>query len=217
MLSGPRSKPVRWYFDVVSPFAYLQWQRLRPMLDTHGIAPVPILFGAVLDALGQRGPAEIPRKRESTYRHVLWQARAQGVPLAFPPAHPFNPLAALRLCIAAGNTPDAIDAVFGWIWGEGRAGDDVDALAPLCERLGVEVASLSSDAVKATLHGNTRDALDAQVFGVPTLQVGDALFWGNDAHDFAMAVLGDPSLLEDPEMRKVASLPVGVVRRVPSR
>lgn len=203
----------RWYFDVVSPFAYLHWRKLKPVLAVHAIEPVPILFGAVLAALEHRGPAEIPRKREFTYRHVLWQARRDGVPLHFPPAHPFNPLPALRLCIAAGNTPQAIDAIFDWIWADGHAADSVDALASVIEGLDIDEAALSSEAVKATLRGNTQRALDARVFGVPTLEIGDALFWGNDAHDFAMAVLRDPSLLEDPEMQRVATLPVGIERR----
>lgn len=207
------AQAARWFFDVVSPFAYLQWRKLEPVLAGHAIEPVPILFGAVLDALGQRGPAEIPRKREFTYRHVLWQARRDGVALRFPPAHPFNPLHALRLCIAAGNTPQAINAVFNWIWAEGHAGDSVEALAPLRERLGIDEAALSSDVVKATLRANTQRALDARLFGVPTLEIGDALFWGNDAHDFALAVLRDPSLLDAPEMQRLASLPVGIARR----
>ncbi|MCR6663947.1 MAG: 2-hydroxychromene-2-carboxylate isomerase [Luteimonas sp.] len=207
------AQAARWYFDVVSPFAYLQWRKLEPVLAAHAIEPVPILFGAVLDALGQRGPAEIPRKREFTYRHVLWQAQRDGVTLRFPPAHPFNPLHALRLCIAAGNTRQAINAVFNWIWAEGHAGDSVEVLAPLRERLGIDEAALSSDAVKATLRANTQRALDARVFGVPTLEIGNALFWGNDAHDFALAVLRDPSLLDAPEMQRLASLPVGIARR----
>jgi 2-hydroxychromene-2-carboxylate isomerase len=213
MLSVSVAPGARWYFDLVSPFAYLHWQRLRPLLETHAIEPVPILFGAVLDALGQRGPAEIPRKREFTYRHVLWQARSRGVPLRFPPAHPFNPLAALRLCIAAGSAPEAIDAAFDWIWAQGNAGDSAEALAPLLQRLHVAPERLADAAVKATLRDNTQAALDAQVFGVPTLQIGDTLFWGDDAHEFALAVLRDPALLDDAEMQRVADLPVGVVRR----
>ena len=201
-----------WYFDFISPFAYLQWQKLRLMLGEHAIEPVPMLLGAVLETLGQRGPAEIPRKREFTYRHVLWQAHREGVPLRFPPAHPFSPLAALRLCIAAGTTPDAIGAIFDWIWAQGRAGDSAEALAPVCERLGVDGQALAGDAVKAALRDNTQRAVEAQVFGVPTLQIGDALFWGNDAHDFAMAVMRNPGLLDGDAMRGAAALPVGVTR-----
>ncbi|MEZ0471450.1 2-hydroxychromene-2-carboxylate isomerase [Luteimonas salinilitoris] len=203
---------VRWYFDFISPYSYLQWHKLRELLDEHGIVPVPILFAAVLDAVGNRGPAEISGKREFAYRHILWRARRDGVPLRFPPAHPFNPLAALRLCIAAGSTAAAIDAVFDWIWAQGNAGDSVLALAPVIERLGLRAAAVSDPSVKSALHANTRAAIEAGVFGVPTLAIGDDRFWGDDAHEFAMAVLRQPDLLEDPEMQRLASLPVGVTR-----
>ncbi len=202
----------RWYFDFISPFAYLQWQKLRPLLDEHAIRPVPILFAAVLDALGQRGPAEIPGKRTFTYRHVLWQAREAGVPLRFPPAHPFNPLHALRLCIATNSSPEAIDAIFTRIWGEGAPGDSPDVLAELAARLGTSADALAAPAVKAALRANTEQAIAAGVFGVPTLALGKSLFWGNDAHAFAVAVLRDPALLDEAEMRRLAELPVGVQR-----
>ena len=62
------------------------------------------------------------------------------------------------------------------------------------------------------LRNCTEIALSAGVFGVPTLALGNALFWGNDAHAFAVAVLRDPALLDEAEMRRVAGLPVGVQR-----
>jgi 2-hydroxychromene-2-carboxylate isomerase len=86
------ARAVRWYFDFISPFAYLHWPKVKAAMSERAIMPVPILFAAVLDTRGQKGPAEIPSKREFTYRHVLWQARQAGVPLRFPPTHPFNPL-----------------------------------------------------------------------------------------------------------------------------
>lgn len=206
---------VRWYFDFISPYAYLQWRKLQPMLDARGIVPVPILFGAVLDHLGQRGPAEIPAKRLSAYRHLVWRAARDGVAFRFPPAHPFNPLPALRACIATGNDPETIDALFDWIWGQGRAADSVEALAPLLQARGIDPQALGDPAVKQRLHDDTRAALEAGVFGVPTLAVGDALVWGDDAHDFALALLDDPGLLDTPPMRRVAALPEGVRRPRP--
>ncbi|MBW3550186.1 MAG: 2-hydroxychromene-2-carboxylate isomerase [Proteobacteria bacterium] len=204
---------MRWYFDLLSPFSYLQWQKLKALRDGHTITAVPIMFAAVLDAHGQKGPAEIPGKREFTYRHVLWQARQEGVTLRFPPAHPFNPLPALRACIAAGSTAQAVDAIFAWIWSEGRAADTAEALAPLLDTLGIEAAALSADATKAALRANTEAAIAAGVYGVPSLAIGEQLFWGNDAHEFAMAALEDPNLLAEGEMRRVATLPVGIQRR----
>ncbi|QQP94479.1 2-hydroxychromene-2-carboxylate isomerase [Lysobacter enzymogenes] len=204
---------LRWYFDFISPFSYLQWRKLRELTHERAVALVPVAFGAVLSAHSHKGPAEIPGKREFTYQHVLWQARRDGVALRFPPAHPFNPLAALRLCVAAGSGAAAVDAIFDWIWRDGRAGDSVDALAPVAAALGVPAEAIGSDAVKAALRANTESALLAGVFGVPTLSIGAQLFWGNDAHEFALDALQHPELLEDPEMQRLKQLPVGVQRR----
>jgi len=210
--------PLTWYFDFISPFSYLQWQRLKPLLrecEAAGtpVRLVPIVFAAVLDARGQKGPAEIPGKREFTYRHVLWLARQAGVTLRFPPAHPFNPLASLRLSIAAGDTPEAVDSIFDWIWTHGRAGDSVEALVPLMAALDVPADALDADDTKATLRANTDAAIAAGVYGVPTLSVRGELFWGNDAFDFALATMRDPALLQDEEMRRLTLLPVGLQRR----
>ena len=206
--------PLRWYFDVISPFAALQWPKVKALAARRDVVLVPVLLAALLAARGQKGPAEIPGKREFTYRHVLWQAREAGVPLQFPPAHPFNPVTALRLCIAGGSTVAVVDAVFDWIWAQGRAGDSSQALQPLLHQLGIDADAVAGPAVKNALRANTDAALAAGVFGVPTLQVGDALFWGNDAHAFALAVLDDPALLDDAQMRRVANLPIAASRNV---
>ena len=203
----------RWYFDFVSPFSYLHWQKMRPLVEAGRVEAVPIVFGAVLHAHGIRGPAEIPGKREFIYRQALWQAAREGVPLAFPPAHPFNPLAALRLCVAAGSSPRAISAIFDAIWREGRSGDD--AVAAAAPALGIDDAAgaIADPGVKDRLRANTDAALAAGVFGVPTLAVDGELFWGNDSHDLMLAVLDDPGLLREGPLAAAADLPVGIERR----
>ena len=204
-----------WYFDFVSPFSYLHWQKMQPLVEAGRVEAVPIVFGAVLHALGILGPAEIPKTREFIYRQALWQARRDGVTLRFPPAHPFNPLPALRLCVAAGATPPAIGTVFEAIWAEGLAGDAPLVLDGLAARLGLAdaAAAIADPVVKDRLRANTDAALAAGVFGVPTLAVEGELFWGNDSHDLMLAVLEDPGLLRQGELAGVAAIPVGVERR----
>lgn len=207
-------EPLRWYFDFISPFSYLQWQKVKRLRDEgHAVEPMPIMFAAVLDACGQKGPAEIPGKREFTYRHVLWQAAREGVPLVFPPSHPFNPLPALRLCVASGCSASAVDAIFDWTWKSGRAADTPGAIGPLAAALGIAPDALASDGVKNALRERTEAAIAAHVYGVPTLAIGEALFWGNDAHDFALACLRDPGLLSTGEMSRVGELPIGIRRK----
>ena len=212
---GREEPALAWFFDFISPFGYLQWPAIRALAEGRPIALRPVLLAALLGHHGQKGPAEIASKREFTYRHVLWKARGRGVPLHFPPAHPFDPLPALRLCVAAGSTPDAVTVLFDWLWAQGRAGDSADALATPARALGIAdaAAAIASPAVKAELRANTDAAIAAGVFGVPTLAIGDDLFWGDDALDFAQAVLADPGLLHDPEMQRLAALPATAQRR----
>ncbi|MFI4959779.1 2-hydroxychromene-2-carboxylate isomerase [Rhodanobacter sp. B05] len=208
--------PVTWYFDFISPFAWLHWPKVKALAATQPVTLRPILFAGVLDRCGQKGPAEIPAKREFTYRYTLWRARQANQPLKYPPAHPFNPLAALRLCIAEGSSIAATDAIFDWIWGQGQAADSAEALAPVAAKLGIEDihAAIARPEVKAKLRENFDQAMSEQIFGVPTLSIGGRLFWGEDAHDFAMACLRDPTLWDDAEMQRVAALPVGISRTV---
>lgn len=209
---------LRWYFDFVSPFAYLHWQQLKTLPQFERITPVPIALGAVLHHLGNLGPAEIPAKRRFTYRQVLWQAQQQGTLLRFPPGHPFNPLAALRLCLAADARPAAVDILFNWIWRDGRAGDSPQALALPGAMLDIAdvAAAVSAPSVKEQLRQNTEAAIAAGVFGVPTLAIDGELFWGNDSHALMAAVLADPALLRQPEWERVVALPVAVERSRPS-
>ena len=205
-----------WYFDFISPFAYLQWRRLRRDHPEVALNPKPLLFAAILNHVGQLGPAEIPQKRRHTYRIVLWQARAAGIPLHFPPAHPFNPLPALRLCLAAPDRMQAIDAIFAHIWEHGRLADSVEALADVAASLGIDdPAAIARDEVKRELLANGEEAMALGVFGVPTLRVRDDLFWGNDATELALAFARDPGTL-DAEMRRVDAIPEAVQRRRPA-
>ena len=203
-----------WYFDVISPFAYLQWMRLRRDHPELTLRPRPLLFGALLQHHGQLGPAEIPGKRAFTYRFVSWEARRLGIALRFPPAHPFNPLAALRLILAADDAIAATDAVFAHIWRDGRAADSAAALKDVATALGIADidAAIARDEVKTALRMNTEQAIARGVFGVPTLWIGDAQFWGNDATGMALDYLADPAAFAG-DFDAVAALPVGISRK----
>ncbi len=206
-------RTAHWYFDYISPFAYLQFQRLDELAPLEPVL-TPVLFAGLLKHHGQLGPAEIPEKRAFTYRFATWSARRARVPFRFPPAHPFNPLAPLRLTIAAGSTKDAVRSVFHCIWGEGK--DPVADWGALCHSVGLsepEANRRVADAeVKDTLRRNTEQAIADGAFGVPTLIVDGTCFWGVDATDMAADYLVDSTAFEDDEMRRVSNLPAAVER-----
>ena len=216
--AAPAPVRVAWVFDVISPFAYLALPRLEELPAGIELVVVPVLLAALLDRFGQRGPAEIPSKRRFTYRFVLWRARRLGLPLRMPPAHPFNPLAALRLIIAAGSDRRAAETVLKAVFGEGRDLTDQAVIADLAAQLGVAdpQRALADAAVKQRLRENTLWASAQGVFGVPTLLIGEELFWGHDAFDMALDYLSRPQSFADPDMRALDSLPIGAARALPT-
>ena len=120
MTPAPTSPPATtWYFDVISPFAYLALREIEDLTKSVTIAYRPILFAGLLQHWKHLGPAEIPPKRIHTYRLCVFEAQRRGIPFRFPPAHPFNPLKPLRLLTALDGDPRAVRTVMDCIWREG--------------------------------------------------------------------------------------------------
>jgi 2-hydroxychromene-2-carboxylate isomerase len=203
-----------WYFDFVSPFAYLALGEIEEMSSEVRIAFRPVLLGAMLTHYGQLGPAEVEPKRLQTYRMCVWRARERGIEFRFPPAHPFNPLTLLRVAAALDGKPQAVRVIFDLIWKEGRDPSARQSLSLLRERLGVDDfdALIERTGAKDKLRRNTEAAIAAGAFGVPTLALGNQIFWGSDALPMARVFLINPSLFDEEEMRRLDHLPVAAAR-----
>jgi 2-hydroxychromene-2-carboxylate isomerase len=204
-----------WYFDLISPFSYLQLKQFGELPKNVEITPKPILLGAILKHWGQLGPAEIAPKRIHTYRQCQWVADRRGIAFLMPERHPFNPLKALRLLIAAGATWKQIDAAFTFVFRDGRAPDTEENLADFARAIGVEGdwrAAADNAEAKAMLRANTEEAIARGVFGVPTFSAEGELFWGDDATGMFADWLKDRALFRSPAMRRIDEIGVGVKR-----
>lgn len=213
-------KLLQFYFDPISPYAALAFERLPEALAglSYEVEYRPVLFAGLLHAVGQKGPAEIAPKRDWTYRQVAWLAHQLQLPMDLPARHPFNPLPLLRLalaCQAADRTPNrlVVEKLFHYVWRS--AGADANDAARL-EALQQELAPLrdpASEEVKQQLREATEQALEQGVFGVPTVAVDGKLFWGLDSLPMLAAYLkGDPWFASGAWESAVASRP-RVLRR----
>lgn len=177
--------PIKLYYDVGSPYAYLAVERAEAVL---GVAPrlQPVLLGGLFKATGRsswalgdaqrraRGMAEIERR-----------AREYGLPpIRWPEPWPSDYLAAMRMCVHLGD--DFARAAMRAAFAEGV---DLSDPANVTGLAGGAAAGYDSPDVKARLREATEAAHAVGVFGVPTVQVGDELFWGDDRLEDAAAVL----------------------------
>jgi 2-hydroxychromene-2-carboxylate isomerase len=213
-------KTITFYLDFISPYAWLAFNALPQVLQgiSHRVVHKPVLLGAMLKHHGQLGPAEIAAKRDWTYRQVLWLAHQQGVELKLPSAHPFNPLALLRLAVAcdADGEPNRFvcEQIFRHVWCSGQDAADAGRLAQLSAQL-QPLRDPVSTPVKQDLQTNTEQALKQGLFGVPSFAVDDKVFWGQDALPMLRAYLLGDAWFDGPGWNAVQATAVGV-RRQPS-
>ncbi len=211
-------KQIDFYFDPISPYAYLAFEQLPEALMGHSYQVVyrPVLFAALLEHHRQLGPAEIRPKRDWTYRQVSWLAHRMGIDLQMPAAHPFNPLPLLRLAVAssAHGLPNRFttESILRHVW---RGGDD--AANPQRLQDLVQLLNPPRDpqdaAVKAQLKVFSEEAIRLGLFGVPSLVVDGRIFWGLDALPMVRDYLAGDPWFAGTAWDAAAQLPTGVQRR----
>lgn len=211
-------KHITFYLDFISPYAWLAFEELPQALVglSYGVTYKPLLFAALLQHHGQLGPAEIPAKREWTYRQVQWLAQSKGRTLDLPATHPFNPLGLLRLAIASdpNGQPNryVCETVFRHVWVGGQDAADPTRLAALTQQL-APARDPGDESVKAQLRAHAEEAIAKGVFGVPALEVDGKVFWGLDGLPMLRAYLQGDAWFDGPRWDAAACLPVGIARQ----
>ncbi len=219
-------KEIHFYFDVISPYAWLAFQALPKSLEgiSHTVRYHPVVFGAMLKHHGQLGPAEMPGKRDWTYRQVMWLAKQQGTVLQMPASHPFNSLALQRMAVATSPkgepARDVVEAIFKHVWCSGLEATDEARIAELQKHLTqmVQISQsgfqidIQSPEVKQQLLQQTQAAIDLGLFGVPSMVVDGQVFWGQDALPMLRAYLEGDAWFQSSDWLDVGKLPVGIKR-----
>ena len=211
-------KALTFWFDPISPFAHLAFERLPQALEglSYSVRYRPVLLAGLLKAWGQKGPAEIEPKRAWTFRQVHWLAHRHSIDLQTPAEHPFNPLALLRLALACaddGLAPNrwVCERVLHHAWHGGLDANDPQRLAALTAALAPR-RDPADALVKQALKASTDEALALSLFGVPTIGVDGRLFWGLDALDMLAAYLRGDSWFDGPDWQQAGEPRAGVKR-----
>jgi len=183
------ARTIRIYLDYISPNAYLAWHQLPALAAKYGceIDARPLLYAALLDASGTLGPGETPAKGRWMMKNVQRKALLLGISMQSPVYFPFNPILALRMSILPMETATRhklIDAFFEAVWCRALHVSEREVAERIANEVGLPgkdlIAQTSSEEIKSRLREETDEAIQLGVFGVPTMIVGDELFWGYD-------------------------------------
>ena len=194
-LQTPRHEHLDFWFDFHSPWCYLSCHRIGALARRHGLAlnwrpaHLPRLIQTVYDG---QPPPEMNLAFKCWYFQDLtdWAA-LQGLPLNWHPDYPLRPARVLRAALRIATDPETGDRIEAFVqrvmrgyWVERANIEDYAVLAEFATDAGLDgarVVERSQDqAIKDALAANLDEAVAAGVFGVPTVTLGEKLYFGND-------------------------------------
>ena len=190
---------VDFYFDLVSPTAFLAYHRLRQLQEQYDLEVVykPMLLGGVFKSTGNTTPIAIPAKGKYMLEADIPRfARRYAVDLSFNPHFPLNSLTMMRGAVAAqrlGCAGAFFEDGFKAMWQQGKDLADPAVIVEVLAAAGLDgeaiLEATQDPQVKAGLIANTEEAVARGAFGAPTMFVGDEMFFGQDRIDFIEELL----------------------------
>jgi len=205
---------LRFYYDVVCPYAYLASLRVEDLAERTGatLEWCPVLLGGLYK---NHGTADVPAQSWAGNKVVigaadlLREASANGAEFHHNPRHPQRSVTAMRLITAASGAArvSISKALYRAYWVEDQDINDPAILGPIAQAHGLSLTDDLTPAIKDALRANTAHASQSGVFGVPTFEVDGTLWWGQDRmHLVEKALGGSPAYLPPAEPSSGTSL-----------
>jgi 2-hydroxychromene-2-carboxylate isomerase len=179
-----------FYYDLGSPYAYLSAERISGLFTEAGIEQPewqPVLLGGLFKHF-DRGSWARTEARAEGIAEVERRAADYGLaPVVWPDNWPGEMLTAMRVATFAKQTGRTVSfslAAFRQQFAAGKDLSDPDNVmiaAAACELHPRALESaIRTKGVKDALREATDAAAAAGIFGVPSVRVGEQVFWGDD-------------------------------------
>lgn len=187
-------RTIVFFFDFMSPYAYLAAQRLPALAERYGcnIEYCPIDLAMAKRAVGNSGPANrnIPAKHKYLRLDLQRWAQVYQVPLV-PPPEPYNSARLNRgtfFAIDRGVVTRYVLEAWHVVWGCGGDMNDPSLFSKLCAMFAWDLETFQAYADSPSAHERYAAAQERArqlgVFGVPMIHINDEIWWGNDRLQF---------------------------------
>jgi 2-hydroxychromene-2-carboxylate isomerase len=192
--------PPIFYYDLSSPYSYLAAARVDEVLPERPEWR-PIAFGVIVERLG-KVPWSFASDRHADFDEIARRASELGLPpVRYPEGWPVQTysIVALRAALAVEDQDErrAVSReLYRTAFVDGNHLADVETVLGAVAVAGVDrdriAEAIGSPEIKERLRTETDAALERGVTGVPTVAVGDQLFWGDDRLGDAAAAAQGP-------------------------
>ena len=186
------TKEIDFYFDFISPYAYLAYKKIQKLPKDIRINYKPILLGGLHNLEGITAPAFIKPKLKHMINDCLLIAKKNNHDFKWNSIFPINSLNIMRGCfdINLSNRDPYIETMFNAYWKYDLDISKEEILIPLLEQCKIDkdifFKTIKDPAIKEKLKDATKNAHEKEVFGAPTFTINNKIFWGQDRLEFAL-------------------------------
>ena len=186
------TKEVEFYFDFISPYAYLAYKKIQSLPNDIKIKYKPVLLGALHNLEGITAPAFIKPKLKHMISDCDLIANKNKSNFIWNSKFPINSLSVMRgyLFINAENRELYLNVMFDAYWKDNLDISNEKILKNLLEKCKINSIKffdgIKDLKIKDELRSITQEAHDKGIFGAPTFVVNNKIFWGQDRLEFAL-------------------------------
>ena len=188
------TKGVDFYFDIISPYAYLAYKQLNSLENLKQIKfnYKPILLGGLHKLAGITAPAFNEFKMKNMKNDCNLIASKKNIKFQWNDKFPINSLKIMRGYLSVNEEKKDIylETFFNAYWRDNIDLENIDEIKNLLKKIDIDTNNFFNDLedikIKEKLKEITNSAFEKEVFGAPTFIVNNKLFWGQDRLDYAI-------------------------------
>ena len=188
------SKTVELILDLGAPNGYLAWYPLKQIVARTGanLQVTPVFLGGMHKLTGNSPPMmrDANVKGKVPYAALEFQRfidRHELSAFRMHPDLPFNTILLQRILVASSEQEEMqrlVDLFQPAVWERNIDCSDVDVVGSVLEKGGFDaerfLTAVQDPDVKQKLVDNTQSAVDRGAFGIPTLFIGDEMWFGKE-------------------------------------
>ena len=188
------TKSIDFYFDIISPYAYLAYKQLSSLENLKKIKfnYKPILLGGLHKLAGITAPAFNEFKMKNMKNDCNLIASKKNIKFQWNDKFPINTLKIMRGYLSVNEEKKDIylETFFNAYWRDNIDLENIDEIKNLLKKIDIDTNNFLYDLedikIKEKLKEITNSAFEKEVFGAPTFIVNNKLFWGQDRLDYAI-------------------------------
>ena len=185
------SNHIDFYFDIISPYAYIAYKKILKINDIN-FELKPILLGGLHNLAGITAPAFNKYKMKNMQNDCELVAKKNNIIFKWNSKFPINSLSIMRgyLFVDEDKKRDYLNSFFEAYWKDDVDLSIKDNIKSLLKKLEINedqfFNSINNQNIKDNLKQLTQKAFEKEVFGAPTFIVNNKIFWGQDRLEYAL-------------------------------